>query len=88
VICLDLGGPGFHIKKDWGEKIDSGRPDDVVKGFSEAMARLAENPSERLALGKAGRQRAAASYSWDSLGARMNEIYSDIISEEYSLRIK
>jgi len=88
VICLDLGGPGFHIKKDWGEKIDSGRPDDVVKGFSEAMVRLAENPSKRLALGKAGRQRAATSYSWDSLGARMNEIYSDVLNEEYIRRIK
>lgn len=88
VICLNVGGPGFHIRKGWGEKIDSGRPEDVVKGFSEAMVRLAENPSERLALGKAGRQRAAIFYSWDCLGARMNEIYLDVFNEEYSRRIK
>ena len=88
VICLNVGGPGFHIKKDWGKKVDPGPPGAVVKGFSEAMVRLAKNPSERLALGKAGRQRSAIFYSWDSLGARMNESYSDVYNKEYSRRIK
>jgi glycosyltransferase involved in cell wall biosynthesis len=71
VICLNLGGPGFHTRKEWGVKISSGQPDDVIREFSQAMSRLIGNLSERRTLGKAGRTRAQEFYMWNKLGERM-----------------
>jgi glycosyltransferase involved in cell wall biosynthesis len=85
VICLNLGGPGFHIRKEWGVKISSGQPDDVIKGFSQAMVRLAGDLSERRTLGKAGRTRTQEFYVWDKLGERMEDIYRKVYNDNHLL---
>jgi len=85
VICLNLGGPGFHIRKEWGVKIAPGLPGDVIKGFSRAMSQLAGIPKERRALGKAGRLRAEEFYLWDRLGVRLDTAYRAILENIHSL---
>jgi glycosyltransferase involved in cell wall biosynthesis len=81
VVCLDVGGPGFHVHKEWGIKILPDRPDEVVKRFAVALKRLSENPAERLAMGRAGRTRAEQFYIWDRLAVRISNIYRKAMHE-------
>jgi glycosyltransferase involved in cell wall biosynthesis len=82
VICLDVGGPGFHVRKGWGIKIIPGKPQDVVKEFAEALKRLSEDSAARRAMGMSGLARAKSYYLWDRLGLRLRDIYQKAMEED------
>ncbi len=75
VVCLNTGGPGFHIRDDWGMKIKLGSPKECVNGLAQALIALKEQPGLRLRLGRATEKRAREYYLWDILGRRLDMIY-------------
>ena len=84
VVCLNIGGPGFHTRMEWGMKIHPGPPEETVRGFSKAISRLAGQRSLRRALGRAGRKRTLEYYLWDRLGERIENIYRRAFYESCS----
>jgi glycosyltransferase involved in cell wall biosynthesis len=81
VICLDSGGPGFHVQREWGFKISPSRPAAVVQGLVRALKILAKDRELLKAMGRAGRERAERYYLWDRHGERLSEIYRKLLGE-------
>jgi len=79
IICLNTAGPGFHIQKEWGIKVDPKNSDYVINEMAKALERLYLNKDLRINMGKAGRKRAEEFYLWDKLGERLQEIYKEIL---------
>jgi glycosyltransferase involved in cell wall biosynthesis len=75
VVCLNAGGPGFHIQEAWGMKIKVGNPKESVGGLAQALLALQENPALRIKLGRAAEKRARDYYPWDVQGRRLEAIY-------------
>jgi glycosyltransferase involved in cell wall biosynthesis len=80
VICIDTGGPAFHVQDAWGIKVPPGDPAAVVDGLAAALARLAGDRGLRESMGRAGRERVLSYYLWDKLGDRLAEIYGEVLS--------
>ena len=80
VICLDTGGPAFHVQGPWGIKVPPADPNAVVDGLAAALARLAGDRALRESMGRAGRERVLSFYLWDTLGDRLAEIYGEVLS--------
>ena len=80
VVCLDLAGPGLHIRDGWGIKVPSGRPGAVAAGLAGALGRLWHDPGSRARMGQAARDRAASFYEWGRLGETLRGIYRDALA--------
>ncbi|MFC2157735.1 glycosyltransferase, partial [Acidobacteriota bacterium] len=80
VICLDLAGPGFHIQKDWGIKIEAIDPDYVIQEMVSSLDSLHGDENTRHKLGTAAQKRADEYYVWDRQGERLLELYKDSLS--------
>jgi len=80
VVCLDVGGPGFHVQNGWGVKVAPGRPESVAAGLAGALERLWSDPNLRTSLGRAAVDRARSFYAWDRLGERLRRIYADALA--------
>ena len=80
VICLDVGGPGFHVRDPWGIKVALGRPDAVAAELAGAIGRFWCDPGMRDRKGRAARERAASFYEWGRLGERLRGIYADALA--------
>jgi glycosyltransferase involved in cell wall biosynthesis len=82
VICLDTGGPAFHVQDAWGVKVAPSDPAVVVDGLAAALARLAGDGELRERMGRAAKERARSYYLWDRLGERLAGIYDQVLSPE------
>jgi glycosyltransferase involved in cell wall biosynthesis len=80
VICLDVGGPGFHVRDPWGIKVAPGRPDAVAAELAGAIGRFWCDPGLRDRRGRAARERAASFYEWGRLGEKLRGIYADALA--------
>jgi glycosyltransferase involved in cell wall biosynthesis len=80
VVCLDIGGPGFHIREGYGFKVRPGRPEVVAAGLAGALGRFWSDPGLRGRIGRAARERAASYYAWDRLGERLRGVYEDALA--------
>jgi glycosyltransferase involved in cell wall biosynthesis len=79
VICLDTGGPGFHVQEAWGIKVAPLSPDHVISEMGKAVHRLYTDKELREEMGRAARDRAEAYYVWDRLGEEMLGIYDKVL---------
>jgi glycosyltransferase involved in cell wall biosynthesis len=79
VICLDLAGPGFHIKSEWGIKIKPENPGYVVEEMAKALEKLYLDDKLRIQMGINARKRAKEYYLWEHLGERLQEIYKEVL---------
>jgi len=80
VICLDAGGPGFHVSSEWGFKLRTGNPDAVSREMASALEILYLDEQRRMRLAAAGRSRASEYYSWKEQGERLERIYERVLS--------
>lgn len=78
VVCLDIGGPGFYIKRKYGIKIKPVSPEQTIQEMARALENLYFDRGLRIHLGKAARERAEEEYRWDRLGERLLEIYQEV----------
>ena len=79
VVCLDLAGPGLHVRDAYGVKVPPGPPDVVAAALAGALGRFWCDPGLRARMGAAARERAASFYEWGRLGERLRGIYADAL---------
>jgi glycosyltransferase involved in cell wall biosynthesis len=82
VVCVDNGGPAFHIQEKWGIKIKPKPPDALILEMADAMKQLYLKKNLRLEMGRAARKRAEEYYLWEKLGDRLQAIYEKAISNK------
>jgi glycosyltransferase involved in cell wall biosynthesis len=75
VVCLDSGGPGFHVDEAWGIKIAPRDPEFAIARMAESLDRLYRDRALRIRLGDRARKRVEEYYLWDKLGERLQGIY-------------
>jgi glycosyltransferase involved in cell wall biosynthesis len=80
VICLDHQGVHDIITDDCGVKIPVTTPREAIAGLTEAIVRLALNPSERQRLGQGALAR-AQEYLWSRQEGQMAEVYRGVLAE-------
>lgn len=86
VIGMNIGGPGFHIQKEWGFKIEPKDPEYAIQEMAKALERLYLDKSLRLKMGEAGYRRARDYYLWERLGDRLQHIYQEVLPKELSTK--
>jgi len=80
VVCLDIGGPGFHINEKCGIKIKLDNSKQAIKKMADALKFLYYNKRLREKLGRVARKRVESFYLWDRLGERLLETYKDVFN--------
>ncbi len=85
VVCLDTGGPGFHVQEGWGIKIRPGDPGRVIEELAQAILRLARDPGLRMKLGRNGLARAMDFYIWEKQGRRLADIYTEALNGSFAV---
>jgi glycosyltransferase involved in cell wall biosynthesis len=76
VICLDIGGPAVIVSADCGFRVPADDPARVPDAIAAVLRALVRDASLRQRLGAAGRERAAALFSWDGRGEVMDAYYA------------
>lgn len=54
-------------------------PDRYVADFAEALISVVSDPSRAAAMGRAGRERAISTFSWDAIAERTVEVYRSVL---------
>jgi glycosyltransferase involved in cell wall biosynthesis len=80
VVCLDVGGPGFHVRNGYGFKVQPGPPDAVAAELAAAVGRFWCDPGLKDRQGREARERAASYYTWSRLGEKLTGIYNDALA--------
>jgi alpha-maltose-1-phosphate synthase len=73
LVPIEQAGPGQG--DGTGTPVD---PDGYVADFAEALTSVVTDPDRAAAMGRAGRQRAIASFSWDAIAERTAGIYRSL----------
>jgi glycosyltransferase involved in cell wall biosynthesis len=79
VVCLDTGGPGEAVTEECGIKVRIENVDQIVQDLSNALYRLAENPTLRSKMGEAAKRRVHQFYDWDRKGEKIKQIYESVL---------
>lgn len=77
VIATNWGGPADYIDETCGILVQPSNRDAFTLGVAEAFCRLAENPEEGKAMGRAGYARVKEEFDWEIKVDRMVEIYQN-----------
>ncbi len=75
VICLDLGGPAQQVTDATGIKISAINPEQTIQEMAQAMMKLAHNQDLLYQMGQAGHHHIRESYSWESKGQQLSDLY-------------
>lgn len=86
VIGVNVGGPGVHIQKEWGIKIEPKNPEYTIQEMAMALEKLYLDNELREKMGTAGRKRTEEFYLWDRLGDHLQQIYQEVLPEELTGR--
>jgi len=78
VVCLNSGGPSYHIDKEWGIKINPNPKNKVILDTVEALEKIYQNELLRVSMGESARNRAEEYYLWDRMGERLMQIYEQV----------
>ena len=81
VIATDWGGPADYLDPQCGVLIAPVDRESMIKGFAEAMVRLALSPAERERLGANGRDKVHREFDWEVKVDRMTQIYRQAIQD-------
>lgn len=79
VIATAWGGPADYLDCTCGILVEPTSADAFVANLSSALVRLAENPEERVAMGKAGRRKVIEDFDWETKVDRMLGIYREAV---------
>jgi glycosyltransferase involved in cell wall biosynthesis len=79
-IATAWGGPAEYIDQSCGILVDPSSAESIVRGFVEAMRRLAADPKLRASLGAGGRIRVEQHYDWGKKIDRILEVYRQAVA--------
>lgn len=81
VICLNLGGPAQQVTDATGIKVSANNPEQTIKELAQAMIKLANDQDLLTQLGEAGHQHVQNSYSWESKGQQLSDLYQKLANQ-------
>ena len=79
VVCFDIAGPGFHIDKNCGIKINPKNSEQSICDISNALEKLYKDENLRIKLGVTAKKKIEENYDWDKLGDKLQKIYKEKI---------
>jgi glycosyltransferase involved in cell wall biosynthesis len=85
VIATAWGGPADYLDDSCGILVEPTSAEDFVANLSSALVRLAKNPDERVAMGKAGRRKVIEDFDWEAKVDRMLGIYREAVEGSRTL---
>jgi D-inositol-3-phosphate glycosyltransferase len=80
VVASDVGGLQFTVVH---EETGLLAPPQDVPAFTTAIDRILLNPEWRDKLGKGGRKRVEAKFSWDGVASQLSELYIKLMEETH-----
>jgi glycosyltransferase involved in cell wall biosynthesis len=86
VIGRSEGGPGITIHDEWGAKISSGEPYQMVSELARNMEHLYMEKALRRKMGWAARNNVKEHYLWERLGGKLSDLYAEHFLQEESIR--
>lgn len=81
VICLDLGGPAQQVTDNTGIKVTAINSEQTIKEMAQAMIKLAQDKDLLCQMGQAGHHHIHESYSWESKGKKLSDLYQKLINQ-------
>jgi glycosyltransferase involved in cell wall biosynthesis len=78
-IATDWGGPADYLDPSCGILVSPSSREAFIEGLALALVRLARNPEERLAMGRAGRRKVVEQFDWNKKVDDVLAIYRDAI---------
>jgi glycosyltransferase involved in cell wall biosynthesis len=79
VVCLNLGGPAVQVTDSTGIRVIANTPEQTVRDLVVALDALASSSQKRLYMGKAGKQRVWDEFNWNDKGARVSQVYRNLV---------
>src|ERR1700722_7758139 len=79
VIATAWGGPADYLDPSCGILVEPPSREAFVDSLAIALARLANPPQERMAMGKAGRSKVLQQFDWNAKVDSVFELYRDVI---------
>ncbi|MEP7102813.1 MAG: glycosyltransferase family 4 protein [Burkholderiales bacterium] len=79
VIATAWGGPLDYLDDSCGILIEPHDRATLVKGFAQAMVRIANSPLERVTMGRAARLKIEDHYDWDVKAGRILHLYRQVL---------
>ena len=80
VVATAWGGPADYLDSSCGILVKPTSADDFVANLAGALIRLANDPEERAAMGRAGRRKVVEDFDWEAKVDRMLEIYQEAVA--------
>ena len=78
IITSDHGGPAFSVCDDCGIKIKPTSMEQYIRELAEAIARLANDRSLRLSMGKTAREHASKEFTVHAVRDKLRDIYEGL----------
>jgi glycosyltransferase involved in cell wall biosynthesis len=78
-VVTDRGGPAHLVTDACGVRLPVVTPAQLARDVALAVRRLAEDPEERAAMGRAARERVAAVGLWDHRVDAVSALYADLV---------
>ncbi len=76
-VATQWGGPVDYLDETCGFLVEPSSRTDFIRGFADAMIKLAKSPALRKQMGQAGRDKVVQQFDWDTKGKVMLDIYKD-----------
>ena len=81
VVAVDWAGPSVHVTDETGVRVSPASRDELVRGMTDAMVRLARSPDLRRQMGEAGQRRVAVGdYDWSQKVDHCVRVYLDVLN--------
>ena len=80
-IVADRGGSADSVDDSCGIRISPTTPEEYAQRIADAIADLVADPTRRLRMGLAARERIARLYLWDSKIERMGRLYEELLTD-------
>jgi glycosyltransferase involved in cell wall biosynthesis len=78
VVATAWGGPADYLDSACGILVEPTSREALIGGIAAALVRLAKNPEERRALGRAGREKVLRDFDWEVKVDRMLDHYRQV----------
>lgn len=77
-IVIANGGPGEMVTPETGVLVPCDSLENAIQGFANAVEKLGLDPTWKIQLGTAARERAEEHYTWENVAARMSALYTTL----------
>lgn len=85
IVCQNASGMADMVDDSSGIRLMNSTPEQFVGQISDALGRLCNDPTMRLALGRGAQRRVETHYLWAQRGRELRDVYSRVLAGVGSL---